>query len=62
MGLLWKLLILFFVKTVLCEKVFKSVPVTVKTYENDSVLLPCYVNESGTYVCQLERILCVLSY
>lgn len=48
MELLWKLLTLFFVKTVLCEKVFKSVPVTVKTYENDSVLLPCYVNESET--------------
>ncbi|VVC96218.1 neurotrimin-like [Leptidea sinapis] len=28
------------------EKVFKSVPVVVKTYENDTVLLPCYIDES----------------
>ncbi|KAJ0170584.1 hypothetical protein K1T71_013955 [Dendrolimus kikuchii] len=31
---------------VLCEKPFKSVPVVVKTYENDTVLLPCYVDDS----------------
>ncbi|XP_026744044.1 neurotrimin-like [Trichoplusia ni] len=27
------------------EKPFKSIPVTVKTYENDTVLLPCYMDE-----------------
>ncbi|CAH0718403.1 unnamed protein product, partial [Brenthis ino] len=48
MGLFWEVLTLIFIKTILCEKVFKSVPVTVKTYENDSVLLPCYVDDSET--------------
>lgn len=26
---------------------FKSVPTTVKTYENDTVLLPCYLDSAG---------------
>lgn len=32
-----------------CEKPFTSVPVLVKTYENDTVLLPCYVDDTGMY-------------
>ncbi|GLV43887.1 wrapper [Carabus blaptoides fortunei] len=32
---------------VLCTD-FKSVPTTVKTYENDTVLLPCYLDSTGT--------------
>lgn len=31
------------------EKPFKSIPVTVKTYENDTVLLPCYMDEMGKF-------------
>ncbi|XP_052747857.1 neurotrimin [Galleria mellonella] len=31
---------------IICEEEFKSIPVTVKTYENDTVLLPCYLQES----------------
>ncbi|XP_048514150.1 limbic system-associated membrane protein-like isoform X1 [Athalia rosae] len=30
------------------HKGFKSVPTTVKTFENDTVLLPCYVDNTGT--------------
>lgn len=29
-----------------CEKPFTSIPVVVKTYENDTVLLPCYVDDT----------------
>ncbi|XP_052742892.1 neurotrimin [Bicyclus anynana] len=39
-------LLMFLVEIVLCEKVFKSVPVTVKAYENDTVLLPCYTDNT----------------
>ncbi|XP_022125057.2 neurotrimin [Pieris rapae] len=39
-------LIILFITFVGCEKVFKSVPVVVKTYENDTVLLPCYIDDS----------------
>lgn len=28
---------------------FKSIPTTVKTRENDTVLLPCYVDQKGKY-------------
>ncbi|XP_045457267.1 igLON family member 5 [Melitaea cinxia] len=49
MGLFHKVFVLLFLsKVILSEKVFKSVPVTVKSYENDTVLLPCYVNTSET--------------
>ncbi|KAJ2943072.1 hypothetical protein O0L34_g18764 [Tuta absoluta] len=34
------------VQLVTSDKLFKSVPVTVKSYENDTVLLPCYVDQS----------------
>lgn len=45
-----KVFILFLlVKMLSCEKVFKSVPVTVKAYENDTVLLPCYTVDTGLY-------------
>ncbi|CAF4905539.1 unnamed protein product [Pieris macdunnoughi] len=39
-------IIILFITFVGCEKVFKSVPVVVKTYENDTVLLPCYIDDS----------------
>lgn len=42
-------LLLLTQNAVLSEKPFKSIPVTVKTYENDTVLLPCYIDESGKY-------------
>ncbi|KAM3968959.1 neurotrimin [Aphomia sociella] len=29
-----------------CEELFQSIPVTVKTYENDTVLLPCYLHDT----------------
>ncbi|KAI8433846.1 hypothetical protein MSG28_015800 [Choristoneura fumiferana] len=29
-----------------CDVVFKSIPVTVKTYENETVLLPCYIHDT----------------
>lgn len=47
--LVFKAVILFMLSQtiVICEKPFKSVPVTVKTYENDTVLLPCYIDETG---------------
>ncbi|XP_049882240.1 neurotrimin isoform X7 [Pectinophora gossypiella] len=41
-----QIVIFLLVNSVLSEKVFQSVPVTVKTYENDTVLLPCYINDS----------------
>lgn len=28
---------------------FKSVPTTVKTHENDTVLLPCYLDGTGNF-------------
>ncbi|XP_047999955.1 hemicentin-2-like [Leguminivora glycinivorella] len=34
------------ISSVYCDSVFKSIPVTVKTYENDSVLLPCYIHDT----------------
>ncbi|CAH2229718.1 jg27930 [Pararge aegeria aegeria] len=34
------------VELVLCDQEFKSVPVTVKAYENDTVLLPCYTDNT----------------
>ncbi|XP_047541064.1 igLON family member 5-like [Vanessa atalanta] len=49
MELIYKVIVLMFLsEVILCEKVFKSVPVTVKTYENDTVLLPCYVDVTET--------------
>ncbi|CAB3254622.1 unnamed protein product [Arctia plantaginis] len=42
------ILCVFSQTTVTCEKPFKSVPVTVKTYENDTVLLPCYIDETDS--------------
>ncbi|XP_038217179.1 hemicentin-1-like [Zerene cesonia] len=41
-----KVVILLIVTQVFSEKVFKSVPVVVKTYENDTVLLPCYIDDT----------------
>lgn len=41
------MLLLFIRNSVKSEKPFKSVPVTVKTYENDTVLLPCYIEGNG---------------
>ncbi|XP_045781230.1 neurotrimin-like [Maniola jurtina] len=46
MGVLKVFLIMLLVEIVLSEKVFKSVPVTVKAYENDTVLLPCYTDNT----------------
>ncbi|XP_041985661.1 neuroglian-like [Aricia agestis] len=40
------LFLLFLAKLVTCDKVLKSVPVIVKSYENDTVLLPCYLDDS----------------
>ncbi|XP_047037795.1 neurotrimin-like [Helicoverpa zea] len=40
------LLFIFIQNSVKSEKPFKSIPVTVKTYENDTVLLPCYIDEN----------------
>ncbi|XP_072933836.1 neurotrimin-like [Epargyreus clarus] len=50
MKILLQLLLGLFIlnDVVKMEKVFKSVPVTVKTYENDTVLLPCYVENTET--------------
>ncbi|XP_075987599.1 wrapper isoform X2 [Anticarsia gemmatalis] len=42
------LLFVFTQTTVKSENPFKSIPVTVKTYENDTVLLPCYIDETET--------------
>ncbi|KAJ8705983.1 hypothetical protein PYW07_010760 [Mythimna separata] len=39
-------LFLYTKNSVHSEKPFKSIPVTVKTYENDTVLLPCYIDEN----------------
>ncbi|CAG9790003.1 unnamed protein product [Diatraea saccharalis] len=36
---------------------FKSVPVTVKTYENETVLLPCYVDNTGMREQDIENLL-----
>ncbi|CAK1594845.1 unnamed protein product [Parnassius mnemosyne] len=33
-----------------CEKVFKSVPVIFKIYENETVLIPCYIDDNETVV------------
>lgn len=33
--------------SVFCENKFKSIPVTVKSFENDTVLLPCYLHDTG---------------
>ncbi|XP_069363306.1 protein CEPU-1 isoform X3 [Maniola hyperantus] len=46
MGFLKVFLLILLVEIVLSEKVFKSVPVTVKAYENDTVLLPCYTDNT----------------
>lgn len=40
------LLVILSISETYSENSFKSVPVTVKTYENESVLLPCYVDET----------------
>lgn len=43
-----KIIVIFSIlPAVLCTD-FKSVPTTVKTYENDTVLLPCYLDSTGT--------------
>ncbi|CAH0403733.1 unnamed protein product [Chilo suppressalis] len=39
-------LVLFSIHKTNSENSFKSVPVTVKTYENETVLLPCYVDDT----------------
>lgn len=41
---LLKIMILINVKYVLCQSEFKSAPTTVKAPENDTVLLPCYLD------------------
>ncbi|KPJ01184.1 Neurotrimin [Papilio xuthus] len=41
-------IIIIFIKFGGCEKVFKSVPVVFKIYENESVLLPCYIQDNET--------------
>lgn len=48
MMLIRELLVILLIKNLAkCEKPFKSVPVIVKTYENDTVLLPCYLEGAG---------------
>ncbi|XP_063835220.1 hemicentin-2-like [Ostrinia nubilalis] len=42
-----KVLLLFSIHGISSEDEFRSVPVTVKTYENETVLLPCYVEDAG---------------
>ncbi|KAL0859800.1 hypothetical protein ABMA27_010144 [Loxostege sticticalis] len=41
-----KLFVLIAVHGTNSENAFRSVPVTVKTYENETVLLPCYVDDT----------------
>lgn len=44
MLLVREIVVILFIKNIAnCEKPFKSVPVIVKSYENDTVLLPCYL-------------------
>ncbi|XP_059045866.1 neurotrimin [Achroia grisella] len=40
------ILIIILVKNINCDEEFTSIPVTVKTYENDTVLLPCYLHDT----------------
>lgn len=45
--LIMEIIVIFSIlPAVLCTD-FKSVPTTVKTYENDTVLLPCYLDSTG---------------
>lgn len=43
------LVISLFINFGVCEKVFKSIPVVFKIYENESVLLPCYIQDNGEF-------------
>lgn len=47
------LLILISDSLVLADVNFVSVPTTIKTFENDSVLLPCY--SKGTHIGHYEK-------
>lgn len=57
MNLVLKIVIILTVNFVKSEKVFKSVPNTVKAYENETVTLPCYIDDGKNYAISFNQLL-----
>lgn len=53
---LWSLKNVVFCDSETTNRNFKSFPTTVKTLENDSVLLPCYLENAGLYLLHITSI------